>query len=665
MTMFSKGLHYLKTAVIGRARNPLDRTVFHRLSLIAFFAWVGLGADGLSSSAYGPAEAFISLHHHPYLAVFVAFASVVTIFVISACYSQIIELFPSGGGGYLVASKLLSPTMGMISGCALIVDYILTITISIASGADAIFSFLPPHYLHFKLYVALAAVLLLMIMNLRGAKESVAILVPFFLLFIATHAFVIIYAFYGHLSGFQEIVAGVGRDVRSSGAELGMLGTAIVILRAYSMGAGTYTGIEAVSNGVSMLREPKVKTGKRTMLYMALSLAFMVLGLMFAYLFFHVVEQPGKTLNATLLENLTMGWPSNWGYAFVLVALASEAIILFVAAQAGFLDGPRILSNMAIDRWVPTKFALLSDRLITQNGILIMGIAAFITMLLTGGNVGLLVVLYSINVFITFTLSLLGMTRHWWIVRLKNHVGWLRKLVVSGTGLVMCVFILCSMIILKFHDGGWITLIATGLLVGCATLVKRHYFGVAKKLKRLDKIIPIAASSEFVPRLREEGVEPVYDPHTKTAVLFVSEFSGLGLYILSNIVELFGGVFKNFVFIHVGLIDSGVFKGVTEIERLQAKANKEVNQYVNLMHRYGYFAEGISAMAVDVVDEIVRISENISNKYPKSVFFSGKLVFDEETFFTRLLHNSLAFSVQRRLYTRGITLVILPVKVES
>ena len=136
-------IHRIKTLLIGGARSPQDREVFHKLTLAAFFAWVGLGSDGMSSSCYGPEEAFLALGEHKFLAIFVALASAITIFVISASYSQIIELFPSGGGGYVVASKLVSPTVGMVAGCALLIDYVLTISISLASGADALFSFLP------------------------------------------------------------------------------------------------------------------------------------------------------------------------------------------------------------------------------------------------------------------------------------------------------------------------------------------------------------------------------------------------------------------------------------------------------------------------------------------------------------------------------------------
>jgi len=266
-----------------------------------------------------------------------------------------------------------------------------------------------------------------------------------------------------------------------------------LLLRAYSMGAGTYTGIEAVSNGLPILREPKVVTGKRTMRYMAVSLAFTVMGLIIAYLLYQVTPQSGKTLNAVLFEAATGGW-GGAGTAFVLVTLFSEAALLFIAAQAGFLDGPRVLSNMALDRWFPTKFAMLSDRLVTQKGILLMGGAALATMVLTGGSVKYLVVLYSINVFITFFLSQLGMVRHWWEVRGKeNH--WEKKLFVNGVGMGLTFFILLSVVVLKFHEGGWITLLLTGSLVGLALLTRRHYQNTYKLLARLDELVAVAESS--------------------------------------------------------------------------------------------------------------------------------------------------------------------------
>ncbi|HSQ78082.1 MAG TPA: APC family permease, partial [Nitrospirota bacterium] len=522
-TVFQK----LKTLIIGGKHDIEDTSIFHKLALIAFFAWVGLGADGLSSSCYGPEEAFLAFKGHVYLSVFVALMSGITVFIIAASYSQIIELFPSGGGGYLVASKLLSPTVGMISGSALLIDYVLTITISVASGADALFSFLPSAWLTYKLTFALVGVLVLTVMNMRGVKESVLPLVPIFLTFVITHAFIIGYAVIVNLGSFGAIAAATKADVVQTQAELGFAGMLLLILRAYSMGAGTYTGIEAVSNGLPILREPKVRTGKRTMRYMAFSLAITVMGLMIAYLLYRVVPQSGKTLNAVLFETMTQGWGRS-GMVFVLITLLSEAALLFIAAQAGFLDGPRVLSNMALDRWFPTKFSMLSDRLVTQKGILMMGGAALVTMVLTNGSVKYLVVLYSINVFITFFLSQLGMVRHWWQIRGKE-AHWEKKLFINGVGMTLTFFILISVTILKFHDGGWITILLTGTLVGIALLTRRHYRNTFQLLHRLDDLVKVAESS--CPAFPgEQGAQKElkvrYDPQDKTAVLLVNGFNG-------------------------------------------------------------------------------------------------------------------------------------------
>src|SRR5277367_5035945 len=311
-------IRLFKEVVIGRARNLSDQRIFHNMSLVALLAWVGLGADGLSSSCYGPEAAFDALAGHTFLSLFVAAASVLTIVVICASYSQIIELFPTGGGGYLVASKLLSPTVGVVSGCALIGDYILTIAISVASGGDALFSMLPVDFQVWKLKFSLGVVVFLTLLNLRGAKESVILWVPIFFVFVLSYTFAIIWAVAAHFGDLRSIAHGVVADVNSDTAEVGWFGLIAVVLRAYSLGAGTYTGIEAVSNGLNALREPRVQTGKRTMVYMGASLAFVVGGLLLGYLLYDVQHVEGKTLNAVLFEDITAAWPHWLSSTFVI-----------------------------------------------------------------------------------------------------------------------------------------------------------------------------------------------------------------------------------------------------------------------------------------------------------------------------------------------------------
>jgi len=651
--------------VIGRARNLSDHRIFHNMSLVALLAWVGLGADGLSSSCYGPESAFLALKTQsganlPSLSLFVALGTVLTIIVICISYAQIIEAFPSGGGGYLVASKLLSPTMGVVSGCALIGDYILTIALSVASGADAVFSMLPKEAQDWKLAFSLAMVVFLILINLRGAKESVMLWVPVFAIFVLSYTFAIVWALSAHFGNLPDIAQGVSTDLKAGAAEVGWVGLVAVMLRAYSLGAGTYTGIEAVSNGLNSLREPRVQTGKRTMVYMAVSLSFVVGGLLLAYLLYHVTPEDGKTLNAVLFEKITAAWPPLASKAFVITAMASSGALLLIAAQTGFFGGPRVLANMAVDRWMPTRFATLSDRLVTQNGVFLMGGAALVLLCFSKGSVDTLVVLYSINVFITFSLSQLGMVRHWWLER-RREPKWVRKISINGFGLLLTGGILISLCCVKFFEGGWLTLLVTGILVAVAFRVKSHYRGTQKKLYRLNELVAAALADDGLSTV--EKTPPPCDPNARTAVFLVNGFNGLGLHTLLAVVRMFPKVYTNFVFVQVGVLDAGNFKGAAEVENLREHSRADVDRFVGYMSRRGFYAEAHYGLGTDIVDEAAKLCEQIAGKFPQAQFFAGQLVFKDESMITRWLHNHTVFELQRRLYQIGRPMLILPIQV--
>ena len=650
----------LKTLLVGKERSLSDHDLFHKLWLTAVFAWVGLGADGLSSSCYGPEEAFKALGTNVHLSLFVALATLVTIFVICASYSQIIALFPSGGGGYLVASKLLSPFFGVVSGSALLVDYVLTITISVASGADALFSILPQAWLGWKLTFAVLGLLWLTLMNLRGVKESVMLWAPVFFIFVATHAFAIIYAIVSHAHGTVAVATDTAHEVHTLSASVGFFGLLAVILKAYSMGAGTFTGIEAVSNGLPILREPRVKTGRKTMVYMGVSLAVTVGGLLLAYLLYHVQPEEGKTLNAVLFHTMAAGWGTG-GAVFVWVTLASEAMLLLIAAQTGFLDGPRVLSNMALDRWFPTRFANLSDRFVTQNGVLLMAGAGMVMMLATRGNVDLLVVLYSINVFITFSLSQFGMVKHWWEVR-RTEPHWVSHLFINGLGFTMTFSILWMLVWVKFSEGGWITLAVTGVLVFGAYLVRWHYDDVRERLRRLDAIVEAVDVAVTGADLAKPA--PVIDPKARTAIVLVNGYNGLGLHTLLNVPRLFGDQYRNYVFVQVGAVDAGNFKGADEIDALRKHTDASIQRYVRWAHAHGYGSEAYTDIGSDVAGRVMGLAATIAEKYPSRVFFGGQLVFAKETRANRWLHNHLVFTLQRRFFLASLPFVIVPIRVE-
>lgn len=648
----------LRGVLLGGPKNLLDPRIHHHLALIAFFAWVGLGSDGLSSSAYGPEEAYLTLGSHHHLALYITVAMVLTIFLISASYSQIVELFPSGGGGYLVGTKLLGPGPGIVSGAALVIDYVLTIAISVAAGVDAIFSFLPPEWNHLRLPLKLAIVAVLTTVNSRGVKESVSVLLPIFVAFMLTHVGLIVYGFAARTAALPHLLADTMMDTRAAVGELGVLGVVLIFLKAFSLGGGTFTGIEAVSNSTDILREPRAETGKRTMLYMAISLAFTAGGITLCYLLWNVQHEPGRTLNASLWSQMAGGWSVGGvgiGPFMVLFTLLSEGALLFVAAQTGFVAGPRTLAAMAVDQWVPKRFAHLSERLVTQNGVITMGVAAVLTLLYTGGAVKILVVMYSINVFMTFTLTQLGMVRHWWNER-RGQGHWRRRMIVAALGTAVTGLILVVTAVVKFRDGGWATLLATGALVGLCVLVRSHYRRVRRMLSSLDEVLTNLP-------LPEPKTLPELAPDGPTAIVLVESYAGLGIHTLLSIQRMLPRHFKNFVFCSVGLVDSGQFKGAADVSALEAKVRADLEKYVQLAQRMGYYAEYRYTLGTDLIAELDGMVLDLVKEFRRSVVFAGQLVFQRENLFTRTLHHETAFSIQRRLQFNGIQVIILPIRV--
>jgi amino acid transporter len=640
-------------AIFGAPKHLQDKGLFHTMSLIPILAWVGLGADGLSSSAYGPEEAFRALGSHTYLALLLALVMALTVFIISYAYSRIIEHFPHGGGGYIVATHLLGEKAGVVSGSALLVDYVMTITISIASCCDAVFSYLPVHYHQHKVAVACVLTILLIILNVRGVKESVTVLAPIFMVFVATHIIMLLYGVFTHTDRFAPVVTDFGAGLHRDVSSIGVFGIMLLFLRAYSLGGGTYTGIEAVSNGLQIMREPRVQTGKRTMIYMATSLAFTAGVLLLCYLLMHVTPVEGKTLNSVVADTLFASWPMGKWIAFITIF--SEGALLLVAAQAGFVDGPRVMANMAIDSWFPHRFAALSERLTMRNGIVLMGVAAVALLFYTRGSVSALVVMYSINVFVTFSLSQLGMSR-FFIRRRKEDPLWLRHLSVHLVGLVLCVTILAITTFEKFTEGGWMTLLITSVVIGLCYLIKGHYLKVRRGMAQLDETLLDFPTSGPVNDASLNRNDP-------TAIQLVSGYSGFGVHTLLSILTTFPKTYKNVIFVSVAVIDSGSFKGAEEVAALEESVRYGLLKYVDLARRLGVAADFRMAVGTDVLEAATQSCLQLAEVFPRSTVFTGQLTFRLEKFYHKMLHNETAFAIQRRLQWDGLTTVILPIRV--
>lgn len=643
--------------LFGKSRDPLNPDSRNSIVLIAFLAWIGLGANGLSSVSYGPEVAFLALGTHTQLGLYLALATTVTVFIIALAYNQVIELFPSGGGGYKVATRLLGPNAGLVSGAALIVDYVLTIAISVATGADVLFSLLPLGYQNIKFAGEIILLLLLIALNLRGMKGSIHILLPIVIGFFISHALLISYGIYFHAEGLPALIPATLAETSSLTEEVGWIFVASLFLRAYSLGGATYSGIETVSNNVNMLAEPRARTGKFTMIFMALSLAFTAGGIIVLYLLWQSQHIEGQTLNASTFSAIinTLQMPDWISMSTLVLVLALEAGLLLIAANTGFLSGPAVMANMAADSWVPRQFCQLSSRLVTQNGIILMGVAALLILIWSKGSVALLVVLYSINVFLTFTLSLLGLTVHWWRER-SSIRSWKRKILLSLLGLTVSASILLVTLVEKFSDGGWVTVLITGTVILLCLFIHKHYAESKAKLREVEKL--------FAQSIKTGSCLPKQlDPELPTAIFMVDENRGVGIHTIMWVLRLFPGHFKNLVFLSVGEVDTRSYDNDATIRTMQFKTENTLCYYASFCEEQGLQATWRTTYGTDPVQALDDLARETSEQYTNSVCFAAKLIFANDNFMVRWLHNQTAMSLQRRLHRRGQQMVILPMKV--
>jgi hypothetical protein len=423
------------------------------------------------------------------------------------------------------------------------------------------------------------------------------------------------------------------------------------------MGAGTFTGLEAVSNNVNTLSQPRVRTAKITMLLVALSLAFMAGGIILLYLLWNVNHVDGQTLNATTFYAITQSWYFGdvaMSQFVVPIVLMLEAGLLFVAANSGFLAGPNVIANMANDEWMPKSFSSLSSRLVVKNGILFMAISAIVTLLITGGSVHILVVLYSINVFITFSLSLLGLSIYW--IR-KRKPSWIRKFITSGVGFLVCAIILMITIFEKFHEGGWITLLITSCFVAIGLWVKNTYKKFRSALVQKDL--------EFQKYQMVSEVDAIvtYDKTAPTAAIIVDQTFGSGMNCLLEIKKTFPGIFENFIFVTVGEVDSNTFGEEKKWRQMRSTTKDTLWKYKNYCNANGRFAKAYVGYSTDVVEKLSQLTSRVAKDYSNVVFFGTKFIFDNENILTQTLFNHVSYIMQRRLHRQGLNMVILPVKI--
>jgi hypothetical protein len=398
-----------------------------------------------------------------------------------------------------------------------------------------------------------------------------------------------------------------------------------------------------------------------TMWAIAFSLAFMAAGIILMYLLWDVQKVDGETLNATAFKAVTAHWEIagiNISEEVVVVSLLFAMGLLFVAANTGFIAGPSVLAAMAVDRWMPHMFSALSSRLVTRNGVVLMGSLAIGALIITGGVVHLLVILYSINVFLCFTLSMAGITRYRWRDR-KNWRSW-HRLGIAALALLVCATILTVTLVEKFTYGGWKTVLITGCVIFLGLTIRRHYDAVRNKLVEVEEEL---SSAMMVPSSRMLAEKPKMDPREPTAVFLVGSSAASGMHTFLWVQRLFPGVFKNFVFASVGEIDTEEFTDQTMWHKLRRDTKAGLKSHVDFCTSRGLPSTYYHDYGTDVIETLSNLTDKIYKEFPRSVFFATKLIFENETFMHQILHNQTAYLLQKRLHNKAQNLIIMPMKI--
>ncbi len=298
----------------------------------------------------------------------------------------------------------------------------------------------------------------------------------------------------------------------------------------------------------------------------------------------------------------------------------------------------------------------MSTRLVTHNGILAISVTSVVVLALTKANVGLLVVLYSINVFITFFLSLLGLSVFWWQQRGQAD-RWRSRLALSSAGCAFTFGILVILVLEKFMAGGWATLLVTCALAGAGIAIRRHYLVVEQQLEEAER--------QFRQARPDIGPGPKLDPKAPTAVFLVGSSLATGMHTMLWTARLFPNHFRNFVFVTVGEVDAGSYGGEEALRRMQREVDERLNYYVSFCRSAGIASVARRGFGTDVVAELTTLCEKVAADFPQAVFFAGQMLFERDNWVLRMLHDKTALAMQRRLHLRGLQMMILPMMVQA
>ncbi|MBE9258713.1 APC family permease [Dolichospermum sp. LEGE 00246] len=442
-----------------------------------------LSSDALSSVAYATEEILLVLLAAGSgalgLSLPIAIAIIALLGIVVLSYRQTIRAYPNGGGSYIVARENLGLYPGLVAGGSLMIDYILTVTVSISAGTAALTSAIPALQSHTVL-LCLIFIFLLMLANLRGVKESGQ------LFMVPTFAFIVSIFLLIGIGLFKYSTGQVPAAYPTLPATEGI--SLFFILRAFSAGCTALTGVEAISDGVLAFKAPEWKNARLTLLYLGVILGFMFVGITYLANIYHIVPEDGQTV-VSLLGRVILGTGPIY-YFLQIVTL----LVLMLAANTSYADFPRLCYFLARDGFLPRQLSLLGDRLVYSNGIILLSSCAGILAIIFKGEVNAIIPLYAVGVFTSFTLSQAGMVRHWFQGQTSN---WRASALMNGLGAFATLIVLFVIISTKFILGAWLVVVAIPLVVALFAAIHQHYQYVAQRLS-IEDLAP--RSYIFIPK---------------------------------------------------------------------------------------------------------------------------------------------------------------------
>jgi amino acid transporter len=613
-----KGGMSLKSIIIG---TPIPSSSEKEERLNKVMGLAVFSSDALSSVAYGPEEVFFALIlggaallHYTFP---VALCITALVFIVAISYFQTIHAYPSGGGAYIVAKDNLGVYPGLVAGAALLIDYVLTVAVSISSGIAAITSAFPALFSH-RVLLCLIAIVFIMVINLRGVRESGKVFSFPVYLFIACMYAVVLYGLYKYFLAPGSLPAPEAPTVAHA-AGLSDVVPVFLLLKAFASGCATLTGIEAVSNGVRAFKAPESRNAGITLMWMAIILGTLSASLTFVAYHLRLTPNDQETLLSQASRILfTKG-------TFYYVIQFSTALILVLAANTSFQDFPRLSSIMASDRYLPRQMSNLGDRLVFTNGIFALGLIASFLVIVFSGDTHRLIPLYAVGVFLAFTLSQTGMVRHW--LKRKDSKGWFRSSIINGAGAITTAIVLAVIVITKFPHGAWIVVIAIPLLVAVALKIHAHYQAVAEQL-----MIPIYhEETEFK---HHSVIVPISG--VQTAVL--------------NAVKYGKALSEDVVAVYVSLNPAD-----------EALVRKD----------WEHYGLGVPLVVLDspyrsITRPLMDYIDQVKQKYPDGVVTVLMPEFVPKKLWQHLLHNQTAFIIRGLLHFKpGVVIISVPLHLQK